>query len=157
MIGPSSRLLRLFAAWTGAALFVVAAPGLVPLAWSALVAIALVSVWDAWSISREPVVVATRTLPERAFVGQDIEIAIEVANAGSRDVAVGVIDEPASDLRHDEPVLHAAAVAAGGRSRMTYAARPERRGNRAFGPMLTLADSPLGLFRRRIVHVLLFL
>ncbi len=152
MIGPSTRLLRLFAAWTASALLVVAAPGLAPVAWSALVALAVVLAWDARSLAREPRIAARRMLPDRAFVGQDIEIGVEIANAGTRGVAVEVIDEPADDLRRDEPLLRAGPVPGGDRVVVTYAARPGKRGNRPFGSILTVADSPLGLLRRRTVH-----
>jgi uncharacterized protein (DUF58 family) len=145
-------MLRVLAAWTAAALLAVSAPPLEPVVWSALLVGVLVVAWDAWRLRTEPPPVATRTIPERAFVGQDVEVGIELANRSARDIAIEVLDEPAEDLCREEPLLRAAPVRAGGRSQLSYQARPERRGTRPFGSIVTLTESPLGLLRRRTIH-----
>ena len=116
----------------------------------ALAALAGAVAWDALLLQRRPPLVLERSVPPRAFVA-----AAGVARAapplcggrpgrGARRAAARRRAQeprasPRCGFRRGEPVV------------LSYAVRPQHRGDRALGRPLGLERSPLGLLRRRVV------
>ena len=148
-VGPDRRLVGAAAAWTAAAVVVVAWPPLgAPLAGALAVLAALVA-WDAWLLRRAPAVGVRRELPARAFVGRAAEVGLVLQNDGARPAPLELIDEVPADLAAEEPHFPALVVPAHGTLTVRYAILPAARGDRPCGPAIVLRRSPLGLLRRR--------
>jgi len=148
-ISPDERLLRAFAAWTGAAVLVLLLPALWPALIGALVLLGVLAAWDAMWLGRDLPILVERRIPERVFVGREAEVALVVFNPAQRPVETIVLDELPSDLAASEPRFTGVIVPPGGSTTLHYRIRPSLRGDRRFGPMIVLARSPLGFLRRR--------
>ena len=151
-LSPDTRALAAVAAWTVAALLVVAWPWLWPALLGAAAVLAALMGWDLLLLRRLPSIRVMRVPPARAFVGRDAAIAIVVTNDGDAPVEVDVVDAVASDVATADPQFAAVAVAARTRRTLHYTVRPTVRGDRPFGALVVLARSPLGFLRRRSTY-----
>jgi uncharacterized protein (DUF58 family) len=106
---------------------------------------------DTFLLLSTPRLVVTRWAPERLRVGSEGQVEIEVSNPGARRVLVDVWDEVPRDLALRDPEFHSIVVEPGEIRRLAYRVSPRVRGDRSFGPVATLARSPLGLLRRRVL------
>jgi uncharacterized protein (DUF58 family) len=114
------------------------------------VLVALV-VWDAVLLRRARPIAAARHLPERAFVGRDGTVGLELRNAREQAVEVDVVDDLPPDLAAAEAPFRNVHVPGAGLVTLQRAIRPSRRGDRPLGPLVVLERSPLGFLRRRVV------
>jgi uncharacterized protein (DUF58 family) len=146
---PGRPLLLALALWTLASASAVLVPALWPAFAAALAALAALVAFDAQLLRRRPPLSAARTLPPRAFVGQQAELALRLFHAGPAEVRASAIDELPRDVTPVEPRFEDVRVAPGAGATLRYAVRPRRRGDRALGPLLVYERSPLGLLRRR--------
>ncbi len=150
MIFPDSRLLAAVAIWTVAALSVPLLPFLWALLAAAALAIATLVLWDLAALRRQPPPRLERRLPARGVLGRPATVEIAVANGGSQEIEVLVVDDPPADVNAADGALRLR-VAAASTSSVTYPIQPARRGDRPFGAPLALQRSPLGLWLRRVV------
>jgi len=151
-IAPDARLVRIAAVLVLGSVATVVAPGL-SLAW--IVAVAFVvaaTLWEAWQILVRPPLIAERVLPERGALGIDATVTLRLRSDASTTTRVTVIDECPPDLTPTEPTFHDVVLPPRSVREWTYRIRPTLRGNRPYGPLLTLEAGPLGLLRRRSTH-----
>lgn len=93
-------------------------------------------------------VFAKRHAPERLSNSDDNELGIYIENRYSFTVQAGIIDEiPVQFQRRD--VLFKTTLKSGEHKLITYALRPLKRGEYAFGSIRVFVRSPLGLINRR--------
>ncbi|TFF36562.1 DUF58 domain-containing protein [Mucilaginibacter psychrotolerans] len=91
---------------------------------------------------------AKRHAPERLSNSDDNELGIYIENRYSFTVQAGIIDEiPVQFQRRD--VLFKTTLKAGEHKLISYALRPVKRGEYAFGSIRVFVRSPLGLISRR--------
>lgn len=153
-LSPGRRLLHALAllAITGAVLAFV--PGgslgfslwLVPATLLALAA--LLDAALAWRGLPPEVLSATRQLPHALALGVERRVAVTVRNAGRRRLVLTAFDHvPPGLVQSDLPAILALAPAS--ETTFYYRVLPQRRGPADFGRLEVLADSVLGLWRRR--------
>src|SRR5204862_362346 len=150
-IGPHRRLVGAAAAWTAAAMAVVAWPALWPALAGGLALLGALAAWDLALLRRRPPLGLARRLPGRAFVGRAAEIALTLENPAREPVAVEVMDEVPADLAAEEPRFTGVLVPPAASVTLRYPIRPSVRGDRRLGPQIALERSPLGWLRRRTV------
>lgn len=147
---PTRRLLAAAGLWTAAALVVV----VLPILWPALAAAGLLLgglvAWDVRSISRQPPVRLRRRLPARAFAGRHAAIGVSVEYDGD-PAWVEVFEDAPAVLVESQPEFAAVRAGAGNPGALSYPVRPKQRGDFAFGPLIGLLVSPLGMCCRRVV------
>ncbi len=148
---PTGRLLRATALASATALPAVFFPWAWPLAGtSAAVLIALV-LWDFASLRASAPLTLERVLPERAFVGRSVELAVSVGNPLGRPVVLDLYEELPQDLARDRSEWLSIVVQADTRKLLSYDVVPRMRGDRRLGSLLVLVRAPLGLLARRSV------
>ena len=150
-IAPHSRLLSVAAAWTAGTLLVVLWPVLWTVSVGTLAIGVALAIWDHALLRRGIRVDIMRHLPERAFVGRDATVAVEVSNSGAEAVQVEVVDEVPRDLRSEDPVLAAVTVTPDTPALLRYPVKPTRRGDRLFGLPVALVRSPFGFWQGTVV------
>lgn len=121
------------------------------LAASALVLVALV-LWDALLLRRTPGVILTRRLPERAFVGREATIELELRNTGTTSAWVDVFEELPRALAPEDPVLRSLTIAPGSIAAHRLVVSPSERGEMILGAAAVLERSPMGFLSRRSAH-----
>ena len=148
-VGPDARLVRLVGAATAGAALLVVWPDLWT-AWAVLVAgLVVEAVVDVVRLVRTPAVTVARRLPERALVGRDAEVQIDVTNPADREAIVDVIDELPASLVAIEPIDVGIRLAPRGSVVLRHAIRPTERGALTLGPVVVWQRSPIGLWQRR--------
>ena len=151
-ITPRARLLGAVAVLTLISVTLPALPWLAPaLVASAFVLLVLVS-WDALLLRRAPGVSLVRRLPERAFVGREAAIALELRNPGAAAACADVFEELPRSLVPEDPVLRSVAIAPGGSVSHRFVVSPRERGEALLGAAVVLERSPLGFLSRRSAH-----
>ncbi|MDJ0867256.1 MAG: DUF58 domain-containing protein [Myxococcota bacterium] len=148
---PSGRALALAALWAVGTLLVVAWPALAPAAAGAAGVLLALAIADAWLLRREPVPTLVRALPERAFVGREHELRLELGGIPARPLEVDLHEAVPPDLRAAPPRFGRLRVPRAGTARARFEVQPTRRGDRPLGAPLALVRSPLGLLRRRVL------
>ena len=150
-VWPARSLVATLVVWVGAAAMAVVAPFLLPALLSSLAILAALLVWDGWLLNRRPALVLERTVPDRAFVGQEAEIELRLRSAARVPVRFDVLEELPRDVSPLEPSFVDVTAAPGGVTRIRYTVRPASRGDRPLGAAVLFERSPLGLLRRRQV------
>jgi uncharacterized protein (DUF58 family) len=134
-------------------LLLVVVPPLWPVLVAGLGVLATLVLLDAVALRRLQPVQLQRDLPARAFVGRDAEIVLRLrypkSNAGP--LVVDVFDEVPADLRGESPVFAGVVLRPGEETALTYAVRPEARGDRPLGRAIVLVRSPLQFLQRRVL------
>jgi uncharacterized protein (DUF58 family) len=146
---PSWSLVVTLAVWNGAAAVAVFAPFLVPALLASLAILAALVAWDAWLLNRRPAPTLERSVPDRAFVGQEARIELRLRSASKVPVRLEVLEELPRDVSPREPRFDDVTLAPGEVTRIQYNVRPTSRGDRPLGAALVFEGSPLGLLRRR--------
>jgi uncharacterized protein (DUF58 family) len=154
-LSPGARLTH--ALWALAALALAAAIGANwfpagELIWLGLAALVLVMVLtDAWFGLRAgapEMLTARRVLPHALALGVAKKIAIKVANAGKRELAVTVHDH-APGLLNVQALPANIRVPSESETTLWYEVTPVQRGPAGFGQVEALVESPWGFWRRR--------
>lgn len=123
-------------------------PALMPLAKAATLALASLTIADAWLLMRRGSLEGQRTLPERFSNGDPNPVRLSFANRYPFPVRLTVIDEIPFQFQLRDASFDVQ-VAAQAKQRVQYLLRPTERGEYNFGSMNVLAESPLGLVRRK--------
>ncbi len=150
-LSPDARLLAAVGLWVLAAAASVVLPALALAVVVAACALAGAVVLDFVLLLRTPRLALARRAPERLQVGSASQLAVEVSNPGMRRVVADLYDEVPRDLAFTDPTFPGVALEPGETKRLVYRVAPQVRGDRGFGPLASLARSPLGLLRRRVV------
>jgi uncharacterized protein (DUF58 family) len=148
---PDTRLLVCVAGLVAAAVLAVPLPAIVPSLAVLTGLLALVATSDAFWALAGSLPTLRRELPERLLVGREASLAVEVDNAGDREIALSLFDELPRDLRDADPSWAEVLLQPRSTKRLEYDLRPWVRGRRTLGPVVALVRSPLGLWRRRVM------
>jgi len=150
-LSPDRALLQWVLAWLALSVASVPLLGLRPLVPALGLLLLAAVVADAWLSAREAAIEIEREVPEKGSRGNQVEIALRVANPLSRAVEIELRESVPRDLVSEEPCWSALRLEAGASHRLRYAVTPRVRGRRSWGAAVALVRSPLGLLRRRVL------
>ena len=148
-MSPSRRLVSLatFAlAVSGAAAF---DASLLPAWWAALALLVLAAAVDAGLALAIGPFDASRKLPNSLAVGTRHGVTLELANRGNRKARLLVFDHVPASL-NASGLPRAVELGPGARAAFEYEISPSQRGELRIGALELVAQSPLGLWRRRL-------
>jgi len=150
-LSPDSRLLAAVTGWVLAAAARVVFPALDWAVWLAGWGLLAAVSADAWLLLGAAKLSLRRRAPERLEVGREAWVEIEVSNAGARALSLDVADEVPRDLAPSDPLFPGLVLQPGEDRVLRYRVLPQRRGDRALGPLAALQRGPMGLLRRRVL------
>jgi len=148
-VWPARALVTGLAVWTTVAASAVLFAFLIPALLGCIVSFAALAVLDLWLLGRRPALQLERTLPARAFVGQEARVELRLRSFAKVPVRVDVQEELPHDVSEVEPSYRDVVAAPNALTTLSYTLRPASRGDRPLGAVAWFEHSPIGLWRRR--------
>jgi uncharacterized protein (DUF58 family) len=142
-------LLTALAAWTALSIAVVFLPSLSLAAAAGLFLLIGVAGWDAWLAMQILPLQVHRVIPERLYVGRDATLRVSLRSPNQRALQLTLLDEVAPDVHAGELRFEKLPIAPHGTVDVDYTVQPQRRGDRPFGTLALLIESPLRFWWRR--------